>query len=175
MEEISAEFDLKFGSKLSGRLKIGVLGPHAIDAEERELGMAVGRAIARSGALLLCGGLDGMMSAAAQGAKQAGGMTIGILPGDNASSANPFIDIALPSGLGTYRNALLVRACDAVIAVRGAYGTLSEIAIALRLGVPVVGLRTWALLRDGQVDTGIHTAQTAHEAVALAVRLAAAE
>jgi len=170
---MSENWILESASSLRSRLKIGVLGPHTIDSEERELGLAVGREIARCGALLLCGGLDGMMSAAAEGAKQVGGATIGILPGEAAASANTYIDIAIPTALGTYRNALLVRACDAVIAVRGSYGTLSEIAFALRLGVPVVGLQTWSLLRDGLFDEGIQTAQTASEAVALAIRLAA--
>lgn len=152
-------------------VKIGVLGPHDIDRRGRELGREVGEAIARSGAILLCGGLDGMMAAAAEGAKRAGGETVGILPGDSAADANEFIDLAIPTGLGVYRNALLVRACDAVIAVRGAYGTLSEIAYALRMRIPVVGLETWSLVREGAVDPGIHVADTPSDAVALALKL----
>ncbi|NCC49855.1 MAG: TIGR00725 family protein [Spartobacteria bacterium] len=157
---------------MNGRkLKIGVLGPHACSAEEYEMGREVGRHIAGAGALLVCGGLDGMMQAAAEGAKEAGGETLGILPGSEAAAANPAIDIALPTGLGPFRNALVVRACDAVIAVRGAYGTLSEIAFALRLGIPTVGLRTWKLLRDEQIDHGIHPAENAAHAVELALEL----
>ncbi len=113
-----------------------------------------------------------MMRAAAEGAKSAGGQTIGILPGTDKAAANEFIDIAIPTDLGAYRNALLVRSCDAVIAVHGAYGTLSEIAFALRLKVPVVGLHTWEVRRNGAPDPGIHVAQTAEEAVELALKLA---
>ncbi|MBU1909462.1 MAG: TIGR00725 family protein, partial [Verrucomicrobia bacterium] len=110
-----------------------MLGPHKCTDEERSMGLEVGEEIARRGEILVCGGLNGMMEAAAEGAKKAGGLTVGILPGDTADEANPFVDIALPTGLGAFRNMLLVRACDAVIAVRGEYGTLSEIAAALRL------------------------------------------
>jgi uncharacterized protein (TIGR00725 family) len=84
-----------------------------------------------------------MMRATAEGAKAADGQTVGILPGTDKAAANEFIDIAIPTDLGAYRNALLVRSCDAVIAIHGEYGTLSEIAFALRLGTPVVGLHTW--------------------------------
>jgi len=154
------------------KVKIGVLGPHDTNEREYRLGVELGEEIARAGAILLCGGLDGMMEAAAKGVRQAGGESIGILPGDGAEGVNPYIDTAIPTGLGMYRNALLVRACDAVIAVRGAYGTLSEIAFALRAKVPVVGLETWTLLRDGEVDPGINLAETPREAVALALSLA---
>jgi uncharacterized protein (TIGR00725 family) len=152
-------------------MHIGVLGPHSTTDGQYQLGVEVGRHIAEAGAILFCGGLDGMMRAAAEGAKSAGGQTVGILPGSDKSTANEFIDIAIPSDLGTYRNALLVHSCDAVIAVHGEYGTLSEIGFALRLNVPVVGLHTWELSRNGTIDPGIHVAQTAKEAVALAVRL----
>ena len=150
---------------------IGILGPHTTTNEQNQLGREVGRLIAKANAILFCGGLDGMMRAAAEGAKSAGGQTVGILPGTNKSAANEFIDIAIPTDLGAYRNALLVRSCDAVIAIHGAYGTLSEIAFALRLKVPVVGLHTWEVHRNGQADPGIHVAQTAEEAVALALEL----
>jgi uncharacterized protein (TIGR00725 family) len=137
------------------KMKIGILGPHATTDEQYRLGVETGREIAHAGAILFCGGLDGMMRAAAQGAKSAGGQTIGILPGDAKAAANEFIDIAIPTGLGAYRNTLLVRACDAVIALHGTYGTLSEIAFALRLEVPVVGIGTWTVSRNGQPDPGI--------------------
>ncbi len=156
------------------KLHIGVLGPHTTTGEQYKLGQAVGAEIAKAGAVLFCGGLDGMMRAAAEGAKTAGGQTVGILPGTDKSTANEFIDIGIPTDLGAYRNALLVRSCDAVIAVHGAYGTLSEIAFALRLKVPVVGLNTWTVSRGGRPDPGIHTAQTAEQAVALAIKLASA-
>ncbi len=154
------------------RLRIAVIGPHVCSAEERALGFAVGAGIARRGGILVCGGLGGMMAAAAEGAKSKGGLTVGILPGDKSSDANPFIDVALPTGLGAVRNTMVVRTCDAVIAIRGAYGTLSEIAFALRLGVPVVGLDTWSVVRNGKTDPGIHIAKTPDAAVTQAFALA---
>lgn len=154
------------------KLHIGVLGPHDTTHEQYELGKVVGREIANAGAVLFCGGLDGMMRAAAEGAKSAGGQTVGILPGTDKAEANEFIDIGIPTDLGAYRNALLVRSCDAVIAVHGAYGTLSEIAFALRLKVPVVGLNTWSVSRDGTPDPKINATNSAKEAVALAIKLA---
>lgn len=152
--------------------RIGVLGPHACSAEEHALGFAVGAELARGGAILVCGGLDGMMTAAAEGAKSENGQTIGILPGDDDAAANPFIDIPMPTGLGALRNALLVRVCDAVIAIRGGYGTLSEIAFALRLKVPVVGLNTWTVAQEGKAaDPGIRICSTPAEAAKLALEL----
>ncbi|MDF7825680.1 TIGR00725 family protein [Pontiellaceae bacterium B12227] len=154
------------------QLHIGVLGPHDTTDEQYELGKAVGREIARADAILFCGGLGGMMTAAAEGAKSAGGQTIGILPGIGKKDANEFIDIAIPTDLGAYRNALLVRSCDVVIAVHGAYGTLSEIAFALRLKVPVVGLHTWTVSSNDAPDPGIRVATTPEQAARLAVELA---
>jgi len=154
------------------KTNIGVLGPNATNEQEYALGVEVGRFIAEADAVLFCGGLGGMMRAVAEGARSAGGPTVGILPGGDRTAANGFIDIAIPTGLGPFRNALLVSSCDAVIAVHGAYGTLSEIAFALRLGIPVVGLHTWEVRRAGVTDPGIHIAHSARDAVALAVELA---
>ena len=151
---------------------IGILGPNTATDEEYALGMDVGRCIAMAGAVLVCGGLGGMMFAVAEGAKSAHGQTVGILPGSVRSAANPFIDTVIPTGLGVYRNAVLVNACDAVIAIHGAYGTLSEIAFALRLGIPVIGLNTWEVHRNGQADPAIHVVHSAQEAVELAIKLA---
>ena len=109
----------------------------------------MGRLLAERGAVLVCGGLGGTMEAACRGAKQAGGTTVGLLPGGSRSEANRFVDVAIPTGLGEARNALVVRAADAVVAVGGGYGTLSEIALALRAGKRVVGLGTWEI--DGVV------------------------
>ena len=109
----------------------------------------MGRLLAERGAVLVCGGLGGTMEAACRGAKQAGGTTVGLLPGGSRSDANPFVDVAIPTDLGEARNALVVRAADAVVAVGGGYGTLSEIALALRAGKRVVGLGTWEI--DGVV------------------------
>jgi uncharacterized protein (TIGR00725 family) len=103
----------------------------------------VGRELAARGAVLVCGGLGGVMEAACRGAKDAGGRTVGILPGTDRAAANPFVDAAIPTGLGEARNALVVRAADALIAVGGGYGTLSEIALALKAGKRVVGLDSW--------------------------------
>lgn len=153
-------------------LKIGVLGPNDPSPAERARAAAVGHGIARAGAVLICGGLGGVMAAAAETAQRAGGLTVGILPGQRADAANPFIDLALPTGLGAGRNLLVVQACDAVIAIGGRYGTLTEIAFALRLGLPVIGLGTWQLLRDGRPDGGIRVVPTPAAAVRLALRAA---
>jgi uncharacterized protein (TIGR00725 family) len=112
----------------------------------------VGRELAARGAVLICGGLGGVMEAACRGAKDAGGRTIGILPGTDRAAANPFVDAAIPTGLGEARNALVVRAADALIAVGGGYGTLSEIALALKAGKRVVGLDSWDI--EGVVAVG---------------------
>jgi len=110
---------------------VAVAGPGEASAEERDAAEAVGRELARRGAVLVCGGLGGVMEAACRGAKQAGGTTVGILAGKDRSDANPFVDIAIATGLGQARNAVIVRAADAVVAIGGGYGTLSEIALAL--------------------------------------------
>jgi uncharacterized protein (TIGR00725 family) len=112
----------------------------------------VGRLVAERGAVLVCGGLGGTMEAACRGAKQAGGTTVGILPGADRSTANDFVDVAVPTGLGEARNALVVRAADVLIAVGAGYGTLSEIALALRAGKTVVGLGTWQIEGVVSVD-----------------------
>jgi uncharacterized protein (TIGR00725 family) len=119
---------------------------------------AVGRGLAARGAVVVCGGLGGAMEAACRGAKEAGGMTVGLLPGLDRRDANPYVDVAVTTGLGEARNALVVRAADALIAVGGGYGTLSEIGLALRTGKRVVGLGTW------EID-GIEPASSPEEAV----------
>ncbi len=119
---------------------IAVVGGSSCSTEEAEWAVVVGQLLAERGAVLVCGGYGGVMEAAARGAKQAGGVTIGILAGTDPRDANPHIDIALATGMGEMRNALLVRAAGAVIAIGGGWGTLSEIALALRIGTPVVGL-----------------------------------
>ncbi len=134
----------------------------------------MGEAVARAGAVLLCGGLGGVMEAACRGAKRRGGLTVGLLPDATRERANPFVDVAIATGVGEARNAIVVGGADAVIAVGGEYGTLSEIALALRAGKPVVGLGTWELARGGRVDEGIVRADTPEEAVEVALRLATA-
>ena len=128
--------------------------------------MEVGRLVAEAGATLVCGGLAGVMEAAARGAKEAGGATIGILPGHDRSLANPFLDHVITTGIGHARNLAVVSSGDAVIAVGGSYGTLAEIGLAARIGRPVVILSGWRLQND-QGTEGIWYASSPREAVAL--------
>jgi uncharacterized protein (TIGR00725 family) len=146
-------------------MQIGVIGAGECPEEIQLLAEKVGGEIARRGAILVCGGLGGVMRAAARGAKMGGGLTLGVLPGTDRRAANEFIDVVVPSGLGEARNALVVRASDALVAIGGGYGTLSEIALALKGGVPVVGLGTW------KVSEEIVFAGDPRHAVAEAVRL----
>ena len=120
--------------------------------EQRESADEVGRLLGERGAVLVCGGLGGVMEAACRGAKEAGGTTLGILPGLDRAQANPYVEVAVPTGLGEARNALVVRAADALIAVGGGYGTLSEIALALKTGKRVVGLASFEL--EGMTQAG---------------------
>jgi len=122
-----------------------VVGPGDAAPEQAAAALAVGRELARRRAVLVCGGLGGVMEAACRGARDGGGTTVGILPGADRRAANPFVDVALATGLGEARNALVVRAADVVIAIGGAYGTLSEIALALKVGTRVIGLATWEI------------------------------
>jgi uncharacterized protein (TIGR00725 family) len=119
---------------------VAVVGGSSCTPEEAECAAAVGRLLAAHDAVLLCGGLGGVMEAAARGAQQAGGLTVGILPGSDPAAASTYIDVAIATGMGEMRNALIVRAAHAVIAVGGGWGTLSEIALAQRIQAPVVGL-----------------------------------
>jgi uncharacterized protein (TIGR00725 family) len=141
---------------------VALAGPSAASPEELRAAEQVGRALARAGAVLLTGGLGGAMEAACRGAAEAGGLTVGILPGAERAAANPHVAVAIATGLGELRNGLLVRAADALIAVGGGYGTLSEIALALRAGVPVIGLGSW------QID-GVERASSPAEAVGRAL------
>ena len=120
---------------------VAVVGAGRATPEDETAAHRIGLGLARAGATLVCGGLGGVMAAACAGAREADGTTIGILPGTDRRDANPHVTVAVPTGLGEARNALVVRAADAVVAVGGAYGTLSEIAFALKAGVPVVGLQ----------------------------------
>jgi uncharacterized protein (TIGR00725 family) len=113
-----------------------------------------------------------VMEAVCRGARSAGGLTVGILPGRDRRDANRFVEVAVPTGLGEARNALVVRAADAVVAVGGAYGTLSEIAFALKAGTPVVGLGTWELARGGERDDGVIQVDSAEQAARTALDLA---
>jgi uncharacterized protein (TIGR00725 family) len=151
---------------------IAVVGPGDSDAELDRLAVEVGRRLAEAGATIVCGGLGGVMAAACRGAAEVGGLCIGLLPGEDASQANPWVSVSIPTGLGEMRNALIVRSADVVVAIGGGYGTLSEIALALRLGKPVVGLGTWELVRpDHQPDDGVFVERGPADAVRRALSL----
>jgi uncharacterized protein (TIGR00725 family) len=150
---------------------VAVIGSGSAPVKESAVAAEVGAALADAGAVLVCGGLGGVMEAACRGARQRGGTSVGILPGSDRSAANRYVDIAIATGLGEARNAVVVGCADAVVAVGGEFGTLSEIALALRAGKPVIGLGTWELRRGGEVEAGIVHADSAAEAVALALAL----
>jgi uncharacterized protein (TIGR00725 family) len=145
-----------------GATYVAVVGPGRADAAEAEVAEAVGRALAERDAIVVTGGLGGVMEAASRGAREAGGTTVGILPGSDRSAANDWVAVAIPTGLGEARNALVVRAADALIAIGGEYGTLSEIALGLKADKPVIGVGSWAI-------EGIQTAADAASAVELAL------
>ncbi|GAF97894.1 unnamed protein product, partial [marine sediment metagenome] len=136
-----------------------------------ELAEAVGRELARRGVILVCGGLGGVMKAACKGASSEGGITIGILPGDNRRQANPYVQIPIITGIGYARNAIVVKSAQAVIAVGGSYGTLSEIGHALQNDIPVIGLNTWSLSRNAQPENSILPAKNPTDAVGKALEL----
>ena len=148
---------------------VAVVGGGEADGATCALARDLGRELARRGAVIVCGGLGGVMEAACRGAKEEGGATLGLLPGDDRGAANPYVDVAVATGLGEARNALLARTADVVVAVAGEFGTLSEIALALRMGKPVVGLFTWELARDGRPVEAILRASSAVEAADLAL------
>ena len=151
---------------MRGRPYIAVIGAGTCDETEAALAEEVGRLLGRAGALVVCGGLGGVMEAACRGAKGAAGVTLGLLPGLDRADANTWVDVAVPTGLGEARNVLVVRTADAVIAIGGEFGTLSEIGFALKTGKPVVGLGTWDLPRR---PDAIVRASSAAEAVSLAL------
>jgi len=153
------------------KLFIAVIGGSESSPEELNAAEEVGRELARQGAVLVCGGLGGIMEAACQGASAEGGVTIGILPGDIRRAANPYVQIPIVTDLGQARNVIVVKSAQAVIAIDGSYGTLSEISHALQSGIPVIGLDTWVLSRKGQADTTIIPAQNPAEAVKKAISL----
>ena len=158
----------------SRRLQIAVIGAGEPPPEAVPLAEEVGRELARRGAIVVTGGLRGIMEAACRGAKEAGGTTIGILPGTDPRDANPYVDVTICTGIGYARNLAVVRSGRAVIAVSGAYGTLSEIAHALGDGIPVIGLATWTIARSGVVDASIQVADSPADAVDKAIAAAEA-
>ena len=154
-------------------LIIAVIGGGDPPAHALEQAEAVGRELARRGAAVVCGGLGGVMEAVCRGAKSAGGTTIGILPANDPHTANPYVDIPICTGIGYARNIIVVRTGRAVIAIDGAFGTLSEIGHALGDEIPVVGLDTWHFSNTERNDESLLRASTPEEAVELALREAA--
>lgn len=150
------------------RATCAVAGGSACSREEYAAAREVGRLLAKAGFVVVTGGLGGVMEAASRGAREAGGLVIGLLPTADASDANPYVGVALPTGLGDARNALVAAAGEAMVAVGGHLGTLSEVALALRRGIPVVGLGTW-VLDPGRLPPagGVVAAATPEEAVAI--------
>ncbi|MFQ5560175.1 MAG: TIGR00725 family protein [Nitrospinota bacterium] len=132
---------------------VGVIGAGECDETTYEVARQTGELIAASGYLLVCGGLGGVMEGAARGAQKLGGETIGILPGAAKTDANPYISIPIVTGLGHSRNILVVQSSDCIVAISGGFGTLSEIAVALKLKKTVIGLHTWK-----HIDGVAHTA-----------------
>ena len=143
-------------------IQVGVIGAGQCSQEIERMAEEVGKEIARKGAILICGGLGGVMEAAARGAKAEGGLAVGILPGPSKDGMNPFIDVAVATAMGHGRNVVIAHSADALIAVGGGYGTLSEIAIGMKLNKRVVGLRSWDI-------QGIINAEQPGEAVDLAL------
>ena len=148
---------------------IAVIGDSSCSPEEAKLAESVGELLAQRGATIVCGGLGGVMEAVCRGAKSKGGLTVGILPGKNSSMANPWVDIPVVTGIGEARNVAVVKSAQAVIAIGGGYGTLSEIAYALKSNIPVIGLNTWSLSRNGRNDDSVIRVQSATEAVGKAI------
>jgi len=145
---------------------VAVVGPGDASPEEAAAAEQVGQGLAEAGATVVCGGLGGVMAAACRGADAAGGLTIAILPGCDRAAANQWARVVIPTGMGEMRNALVVRAAQAVISIGGGYGTLSEVALALKTGVPVVGIKPWPI-------AGIVQVGSAADAVSAALALAA--
>jgi uncharacterized protein (TIGR00725 family) len=144
---------------------VAVCGESDPQTSLADLAFELGRGIAERDAVLICGGLTGVMEHAARGAQAAGGLTIGLLPGDDADDASEFIDVAIATGLGHARNAILARAADGVVALGGGLGTLSEIALALRNRRPAIGIKTWRFDRDGRTEPELPIAANPGEAL----------
>ncbi len=132
------------------KITISVIGGHKITEEVQQMAYRIGQIIAKQGAVLVCGGLDGVMEAAAKGAKEAGGLTIGILPGREKSDANSHIDIALPTSIGYARNAIVACSADIIVALPGSHGTRSEICYGLVFDRPVIDLGDWNI--EGMIE-----------------------
>lgn len=149
---------------------ISVIGASVCDAKTAALAEEVGRLIARAGAVLISGGLGGVMEASCRGAQAAGGRTLGILPGLSRDDGNPYLDYSICTGIGHARNLAVALSGDAVIAVGGEFGTLSEIGFAAKAGRRLILLVSWDIYRDGRTPEGVMVARTAEEAAQLALK-----
>ena len=150
---------------------VAVIGGAQASAKDIKLAGEVGELLAHNELALVCGGLGGVMEAACKGAVANGGITIGILPGDNHLSANPYVQLPIVTGIGIARNLAVVKSAQVVIAIDGSYGTLSEIAFARQSGIPVIGLNTWSISKNDREDDTIIRADTATDAVKKATML----
>ena len=151
---------------------VAVIGGAQCSKEDAALAENVGKELANHGAVLVCGGLTGIMEAACRGAVANGGLTVGLLPSDDPKTANPYIRIPIATGVGYARNIAVVRSSRAIIAIDGDYGTLTEIAFALKSSIPIIGLNTWSLSRSGREEESIVRAKDATDAVEKAISLA---
>lgn len=144
---------------------VGVVGASDCSPEVSRISREVGRLVAAAGCVLVCGGRGGVMEAASRGAREGGGLVMGILPGTRREEGNRYLTVSVVTGMGEARNAIITRSCDAIIAISGGFGTLSEIGLALKMGVPVIGLDTWQLARGGEFTRDIIPAQDPRDAV----------
>ncbi|MFQ5838188.1 MAG: TIGR00725 family protein [Thermoplasmata archaeon] len=151
---------------------IGVIGGQKPEDEYLALAEEVGYLIAKRGAALICGGLTGVMEAACRGAKRGGGLTIGVIPTVRKADANPFVDVVIATGMGTARNVIIVRTADALIAIDGSFGTLSEISHAFEQGRTVVSLGSWEMGKIGVPPEMYEVARNPEEAVEMAMKIA---
>jgi uncharacterized protein (TIGR00725 family) len=144
---------------------IAVIGGSQASKQEIKTAEDIGRELAKRGVTIVCGGLGGVMEAACRGASSEGGITIGILPGENRNEANRYVQIPIVTGMGYARNVAVVKSAQAVIAVGGSYGTLSEIGHAIQSGIPVIGIDSWSLIKGSKTNSSIITAKNAIDAV----------
>jgi uncharacterized protein (TIGR00725 family) len=149
----------------SRRRLVAVCGESDPQTSLADVAFELGRGIAQRDAVLICGGLTGVMEHAARGARAAGGLTIGLLPGEDPDEANEYVQVAIATGLGHARNAILARTADGVVALGGGLGTLSEIALALRNGRPTIGIQTWRFDRDRRTEPELPIAANPHDAL----------
>lgn len=147
------------------RRLVAVCGESDPQTSLADIAFDVGRGVAERGAVLICGGMSGVMEHAARGARAGGGLTIGLLPTADPEDANPFIDVAIATGIGHARNAILARTADGVIAIGGGLGTLSEIALALRNLRPIIGIKTWQFDRENRTEPTLPEAASPREAL----------